>query len=133
MSHLPSPLSGDNFEEIRRSTEEKGDLARKMMREQLKRGADEYIRLVGREKVREQADVLSACIATMNGLTGSTVRLSIPAVDAMIVAIGMIPQRVDMRMAKDPKFADTQLLFHAIKRLLEIERDEQISRAKPEL
>lgn len=131
MTHIPSPFSGDNFDEVKNTASEKGALALKMAREQLTRGAEEYIRLSGKENVAKQMAALRMSIEAMNRVTGGTVRLSIPTLDAMIIAVAMLPQRLGMQVAADPRFGDLQLSLYAFKRVLEIERDEKIKNQPP--
>lgn len=136
MTEIPSPfagggLEGDNFEEIKKTADKNGLFAIKMAREQLNRGADEYIRLVGKENVERQMAALRASIDAMNRVNGGTVRLSIPTLDAMIVAIAMVPGRVGMKVAADPKFGDLQLSLYAFKRMLKLEQDEKLKNLPP--
>ena len=131
MTAVPSPFTGDNFEEAKHTADERGILARKMTRESLARGGDEYIRLVGKEAIMKQVELMKLTIQSMNELTGSTVRFSIPTIDAMIIAIGLVPAKIGSDIIGRTPYRDLQIMMQAMKRILEIERDEKVAEQTP--
>ncbi len=125
----PSPFPLGEFGNARNSADRQNDAARRLLRDQLKKGAEEYTRLVGAGEILKQMNKLKAVIETMNGIQGGTTRLSMPTIDAMLIAVSIMPDKVGFDIATRPAFKDFQFMLYAVKLQLEKERDAKVKQS----
>ena len=131
MNDIPSPFSDASLNDAKKAAAGKSAFVWKMSREQIARAADEYVGLVGEDKVKERIAQVKAVMATYNEICGGTLRLTVPTLEAMIMAIGMVPGLADVNLIHNPKFQDLQLFLQAARRILQKEASEKAGKSMP--
>ncbi len=130
-ANFESPLN-EEMGEIRRNQQATSKLAKQMARQTIDKAVTQFIQIVGRDKVERKRLVIEQSIRGYNDLFESTVRLSIPTIDAMTVAIGFLPGVLGLDLLTNPKFLEIQTMFQAIKKLLVEERDAKLAKSYPQ-
>jgi hypothetical protein len=69
---------------------------------------------------------IDVALKRLNEITGSSLRCSIPTIEAMIFALGSMPYSVGNQIVANKGFVDSLNTLYAIKILLERECDEKI-------
>lgn len=79
-----------------------------------------------RELVNKKRLEINNAIAENNRLIGSSLRLSIPMIDAMIMGVASVPFTAGLDILGRPQFTEMVLLLNALKIVLKEEMDAKL-------
>jgi len=102
------------------------------IQEEIIRGARDYAARVGADIIIQKRRSLEGAFHQFNEAFGSTARLSLQSVEAMLICLSSVPQTIGMDLITRNGYVEMCNMLHAIRLDIIRERDMNIARGYPQ-
>lgn len=121
----------DDMEKKRAAAEFESMLKSQMVREKMQESLRNSHRLIGPEAIAAEMAAMRDVIDMHNRGLGTSMRLSIPFLDAMIFCLEVVPQKLGTDIMSRPAYANLFKHLYAMKQELMNQRDAAIPPPPP--
>lgn len=116
----------DEMDEKRKLAADGEVLNHKQAREKLHEAMKMALAKYGEARTKSELEMMKKSIDFNNKVMGTSIRASIPVLDAMIFGIAAVPPRAGMDIMQRKEFVEFMELLYAMRHLLAQERDAEI-------